>query len=149
MLDTTTSKSTLKKGRGEIKAAQDLPDAKKSFTSTKNCSSATCMSVIRNTVPMFFTPAFRYRFARSAWRLKSKQTSGLHLPPAKSGLGTTPSIGRIRIFPLPANKAIAINYHENVFWTPSIFRAEPSQGHEGVSCYHPCKAYYQVRLHRG
>lgn len=53
---------------------RDVPDVKKSFTSTKNCSSATCASVIRNTVPMFFTPAFRYRFARSAWRLKSKKT---------------------------------------------------------------------------
>lgn len=64
----------MKRGRGEIKAMRDIPDAKKSFTRTKNCSSATCASVIRNTVPMFFTPAFRYWFARSAWRLKSKWT---------------------------------------------------------------------------
>lgn len=71
---------------------------------------------------------------------------GLHLPPAKRGLGTTPSTGRFRIFPLPANRAIAINCHENAFWTPSIFRAEPSQGQEGVYCYHPCKAHYQARL---
>lgn len=44
---------------------QALPDAKRSFTNTRNFSSVTWASVMRNTVPIFFTPALMYNAAKS------------------------------------------------------------------------------------
>ena len=44
------------------------PDAKRLLIKTKNFSSATWASVIRNTVPKFFTPVFWYKFAKSIFK---------------------------------------------------------------------------------
>lgn len=49
------------------------PDAKKSLIRTKNDSSATWESVIRNTVGTFFTAALMYCEARSSWGSKGCQ----------------------------------------------------------------------------
>lgn len=48
-----------------ISRGPPLPDASRSLTRTRNFSSATWASVIRNTVPTFFTPALMQRDARS------------------------------------------------------------------------------------
>lgn len=50
-----------------ISGGLPLPDASRSLTRTRNFSSATWASVIRNTVPTFFTPALMQRDARSVW----------------------------------------------------------------------------------
>lgn len=44
------------------------PEARRSLISTRNFSSGTWASVMRNTVPRFFSPARTYRFARSLQR---------------------------------------------------------------------------------
>lgn len=51
-----------------------LPDASRSLTRTRNFSSATWASVIRNTVPTFFTPALMQRDARSLCGGKERET---------------------------------------------------------------------------
>lgn len=43
------------------------PEASRSLISTRNCSSATWESVIRNTEGTFFTAALMYWVARSSW----------------------------------------------------------------------------------
>lgn len=45
------------------------PEASMSLMSTRNLSSATCESVIKNMMLTFFRPAFRYKPARSLWKL--------------------------------------------------------------------------------
>lgn len=50
------------------------PEANRSLISTRKLSSGTCASVNKNTVPMFFKPAFWHKFARSSWPKGEKQT---------------------------------------------------------------------------
>ena len=65
--------------RGNLLDTQEqrshLPDAKRSLMSTRNFSSATWASVMRNTVLIFFTPAFRHKLARSTCRNNRYQRS--------------------------------------------------------------------------
>ena len=49
------------------------PEANRSLISTRKLSSGTCASVNKNTVPMFFKPAFWHKFARSSWPKGEKQ----------------------------------------------------------------------------
>lgn len=59
-----------------ISRGPPLPDASRSLTRTRNFSSATWASVIRKTVPTFFTPALMQRDARSLCNRETGRETG-------------------------------------------------------------------------
>ena len=89
------------------------PEARRSLISTRKLSSGTCASVKRNTVPMFFKPAFWHKFARSSWPKGEKRKTNSKTPQVRYSVCFTLALRQFRRKSSPVHRPYIFSF-ENV-----------------------------------